>query len=137
MLYNELKNLTNGEATVKEYEIVNRVYMEMHDMTKEGAADLWKYLFGKQHRDAKREKNRVDAQCHDFKWFLEFIGNRSGAIALPNGDWVDVVWSVWEDGVVRVDLWDIREGKITIAERNNRGELEPVQRRYFKKSVAA
>lgn len=131
MLYDELKNLTKGEATVKEYEIVNKVYMDMEAMTKEEAADLWKYLFGKKHREAKREKVRIEAQCHDLKWVLDFIGDRTGEITLPNGEVIDVVWNGYH-GVVRIDHFDFYHGKRTIAEKKG-NEMVAVPRRYFKK----
>lgn len=133
MLYEELKRLTNGEATVKEYEIVNHTYMACEDMTKEGAADLWKYLFGKKHRDKKREKARVNAQCHDLEWVLDFIGDDSGDILLPNGDMLNVVRNYFDDKIDTIYLVDARLGTRAIAVQDNRGGLVPVQKRYFRK----
>lgn len=86
MLYEELKARTNNEATLEEYDYVNRIYMDSNVMTKEDAAALWYGLYEKKHRQEKRERNKVNNQCHNLKWLVEYVTGKTGEIRLPNGD---------------------------------------------------
>ena len=46
MLFNELRNLTYGLVSLKEYERINAIYMECSHMTHEDAAEIWRLTYG-------------------------------------------------------------------------------------------
>lgn len=89
MLYEELKELTKGECTYDEYKVVNAAYTESDTMTKTEAASLWRFLYGKAHREAKKE---AKIKSHSLAYIDELTKNAvSGQrFILPNGDEIKV-----------------------------------------------
>lgn len=136
MLYDELKKLTKGEATVEEYNVVNKAYMESDNMTKEEAAEVWKKLYGKKHREIKRENARIDALCHDFDWVIKFIGFDEGHLMLPNNEVIQIVRDcIWDSSIIsKIYHYDFHHGKRLIAKLNEWDRLKPIPKRYFRKN---
>lgn len=53
MLYEDLKELTNGKCTREEYEVINQLYMTCDSMTTITAAKIWEESYGVEHKHDK------------------------------------------------------------------------------------
>lgn len=74
MMYHELYNLTNGQATYEQFLNIESVYNAKENMTKQQAAKLWKRRYGtKEEKPLAKELKEIKQSIRDFKDNREYL----------------------------------------------------------------